>query len=82
MMSSFCEGGTFYRYRGLNLETGATTQTAFLDEEIGDRGGKVKLTPAVCLLCWEHFCGRDCGITVYVHPESHVGRTLLTPTLG
>jgi hypothetical protein len=80
-ISAFAEGGTFYRYRGLNLNTGEVTDTIFLEEEMGHRSRLINLTPSICVFRWEFFCGKNMGITAIVHPESHIGRSMLTPTL-
>jgi hypothetical protein len=80
-ISAFAEGGSHCHYRGLNLETGEATNLVSLDEEFGERSRLVNLTPSVCVFRWEFFCGKNLGITAIVHPESHLGRAMLTPTL-
>ena len=39
-------------------------------------GAKIELNRDYSIACHSHFCGTDCGITFYVHPDAIVSRLI------
>jgi hypothetical protein len=73
MTSGYWDGGSKTDYTGVNLETGQ-----ILPCNIDEPGNPftnpgtpiVKLQPGFAILAHSIFCGKDSGITIYVHPEN------------
>jgi hypothetical protein len=68
------EGGSKTTYVGVNMETG---QTAPPPKQYGNpftnSTGKipfVKLQPNFAIVSHQIFCGQDCGLVAYVHPDN------------
>jgi hypothetical protein len=74
-VKSYWEGGSRSFFRFLNLETFSIAvmpaQSGF-DRQIA---GADRVTLPVGIACVEHciFCGKDCGIRIYVNPDNLVG---------
>jgi hypothetical protein len=67
------EGGSRETYRVIGLETGRTIDAVNHNAAPWDSGRKgiaVKLEPGIAVVCHSMFCGKDMGLTFYVHPDN------------
>jgi hypothetical protein len=71
--ANYWSGGTKYTYRGVDLVTGAVLPpdcdeygNPFIRPEVPT----VALEPNRAIVCHKVFCGKDMGLTIYVHPAN------------
>ena len=71
--SNYWSGGTRYTYRGIDLTTGEVFQPEsdeYGNPFINPNIPTVKLEPGKAIVCHKVFCGKDMGLTIYVHPDN------------
>lgn len=68
----YCDGGTWDTLKAVELATGRIEGTipAASNPYRADAHGAAVPVPGWALVCHAHFCGQDCGLTVYVHPSN------------
>jgi len=79
--ANYWSGGTRYEYCGVDLLTGAV-----LPPDCGEYGNPfvnpevptVTLEPQRAIVCHKIFCGKDLGLTIYLHP-ANVAKLLPKP---
>lgn len=65
------DGGSRTEYFVVRMEDGAAHRDSMHDRYLdGRRDIRVDLQPGFCVVTHSIFCGKDCGLTVYVHPEN------------
>ena len=66
-------GGTRSQYRGCTLDGRKTggADTGNMQPPWANQyeGAVVPIPPGMCLVMHSHFCGKDSGLTIYVHPS-------------
>jgi hypothetical protein len=66
-------GGSFSEYKGINLGTmGVNSPAVPAPWHNPLEGAKVPLKTGFAMVRHSRFCGTDCGITFYVHPDNMV----------
>ncbi|MFH1918709.1 MAG: hypothetical protein ABIP48_02310 [Planctomycetota bacterium] len=71
--ANYWSGGTKYTYRGVDLLTGKVLPpdcdeygNPFVRPEVPT----VAIEPGRAIVCHKVFCGKDLGLTIYVHPDN------------
>lgn len=81
-MSNYWDGGTRNYARAVQLDTGKTLSPTMLTEFPYDESAHVAvhIPPGWAILEHSIFCGKDCGITLYV-PTTNPALTSAAPAL-
>lgn len=67
------DGGSRDQYRAINLETGVDALAPGQNRAPWDRGRedrRIALAPGFAVVRHSYFCGKDMGLTFYVHPDN------------
>jgi len=82
-MSNYWDGGTRVYAQALDLATGRLSGAcAAASNPFNSIAHSTFEIPAgVGILCHSFFCGKDCGITLYVAPGNELGATTTRPQL-
>jgi hypothetical protein len=64
------DGGSKNDYYSLSMSNSGSKQVPSPSPWCNPyEGAKVALMPDNLVVCHSHFCGQDCGITIYAHPS-------------
>ena len=71
--TNWCEGTRSY-YGGVQLDTGKSRNWVNMPAPWNNpiEGQTFELLPDVAIIEHEFFCGKDCGITVHLHPTKQL----------
>jgi hypothetical protein len=71
MDAGLWSGGSRTEYFIVRMEDGALHRPPMQDRYMdGRKDIPVQLEPGFCVVVHSIFCGKDCGLTVYVHPDN------------